>query len=556
MNPNSAKHPQYKAEAITDQTGIVDIRIHIAGKVLHMWGRNAVQREQALAQSVPQNVVPVLLGAGLGYCANQLLQHGFTVAIADTAPAIRELGEMPDDVLLLEGSVDEVIRKLRQISAETRKPLYPVKIPFYLRLDPNWYGSIAKAIETSLEPDFWQRMAYPRFQSAKPRILFMDADYFLSGEILTAMKRLDIPHVVLPVPKQGQPGNQYMESLLHSVLAFKPDFLLTVNHFGLDREGKITNLLQRMNLPLASWFVDNPHLILYRYAELDAPNIALFTYDAGNMVQMRNRGFANVYHLPLATDPHRFHPDSGPGRRAWQSEVSFVGNSMRTAVQNALRQTGMKQSLEPIYRAVARDFARSKKKSVAEFLEQTYPDTAQQLNRKNSLEQQLAVESLITWEATRQYRLSCVKETLRFAPLIVGDHGWKEQLESTESWRHLQRLDYYTDLPRFYPCTTINFNCTSLQMKGAVNQRVFDVPATGAFVLTDQREQLDNLFEPGTECVTYRTSEEIPGLIEQYLADTPRRNAIVTAARSRILAEHTYVHRMKTLCSTMRQTFA
>lgn len=67
-----------------------------------------------------------------------------------------------------------------------------------------------------------------------------------------------------------------------------------------------------------------------------------------------------------------------------------------------------------------------------------------------------------------------------------------------------------------------------MQMKGAVNQRVFDVPAAGAFVLTDWREQMDELFEPGKEIVCYREPGEVPELIRWWLAhpDARRRSPL------------------------------
>jgi spore maturation protein CgeB len=552
----SGKSSDYRAEKVLSGPNLADIRIHIDGKTRHMWGRQGIQRELDLAGTVPRNALPVLLGAGLGVCARRLVEQGYAVIVTDHDPKIRELADLPQTVQLLDDHVDTVRHQLHALAEKLGKPLYPVRIPFYLRLNPDWYGRLAKELESCGHADFWQRMAYPRFQSAKPRILFMDADYFLSGEILTAMKAMDIPHAVLPVPRQGQPGPKYMETLLHAVLDFKPDFLLTVNHFGLDRQGKITDLLQRMNLPLASWFVDNPHLILYRYAGLDSPNVVLFTYDSGNIQEMKKRGFLHVHHLPLATDPKRFRPGAGKGKDSWQADISFVGNSMLSAVQNALLQTGLHADLEQHYRKLAEQFGQSDQTSVAAFLEKTRPDMARQLETSCSMEQHLAVESLITWESTRQYRLACVEKTLPFAPLIVGDAGWKEQLGNPNAWRHLKRLDYYRDLPRFYPRSTVNFNCTSLQMKGAVNQRVFDVPACGGFLITDHREQLEALFEPGTECITYDDQAAIPELIRQYLSDTPGRTAVVQAARARILARHTYEHRMQSLCATMRQTFA
>ena len=124
-----------------------------------------------------------------------------------------------------------------------------------------------------------------------------------------------------------------------------------------------------------------------------------------------------------------------------------------------------------------------------------------------------------------------------------------------DGWRYHPELSYYDDLPDFYPLTEINFNCTSQQMKGAVNQRVFDVPCCHGFLLTDHRRQMEQLFEPETEIVFYRHPDEIPGLVERYLADPAARKRVAEAARRRVLAEHTYDHRMRFLMEAMRQTF-
>jgi spore maturation protein CgeB len=44
-------------------------------------------------------------------------------------------------------------------------------------------------------------------------------------------------------------------------------------------------------------------------------------------------------------------------------------------------------------------------------------------------------------------------------------------------------------------------------------------------------------------------------MVERYLADEPLRKRIAQAARRRIVAEHTYEHRLTELCRTMRETF-
>jgi spore maturation protein CgeB len=137
----------------------------------------------------------------------------------------------------------------------------------------------------------------------------------------------------------------------------------------------------------------------------------------------------------------------------------------------------------------------------------------------------------------------------------VGDTGWQELLSAHPGWRYHPELSYYDDLPDFYPLSDINFNCTSQQMKGAVNQRVFDVPCCNAFLLTDHRRQVEDLFEPGAEIVCYATPDDIPELVERYLADPAARARVASAARKRVLAEHTYDHRVASLMETMRKTF-
>ena len=146
----------------------------------------------------------------------------------------------------------------------------------------------------------------------------------------------------------------------------------------------------------------------------------------------------------------------------------------------------------------------------------------------------------LTWQATRVYRNGCVRRLLPFHPLIVGDDGWKIEFRHDKLQpRYHGIINYYDELPRFYAHSAINFNCTSKQMKGAVNQRIFDGPAAGGFVLTDWRPQMEALFEPG-EMVCYRSPDEIPDLVRHYLAHPEERRRILEAGRARVLSCHSW----------------
>ncbi len=557
-------HRSYTAESVLNQNELTDIRIHINDKIWHLWGRNGTDREAMLAANTPDGTLPVMLGAGLGHCLEKIASRNTPVAVIDkerpiySASGTEKKFRHWDNVLwITEESAQAALDALLHWQAQNGgKPFHPIPIPIYLRLDHSHYGALATAITPDTTVDFWEKARFPKFQSSTPRVLFFDSSYFLCGEIQATFNRLGYEYISLEIDKGGIGNAQFIERLLKTVIDFRPDFVLTVNHFGLDREGKLSALLEKLQLPLASWFVDNPHLILHHYEQPGCANTVLFTYDAGNLALLKDKGFENVHYLPLATDPERFKPKrQSTIPKEWISDVSFVGNSMTAPVARSLRDAGLSSPWDQQYVQLAAQFNDSAHTSVMEFIGSHHPQWQEMHAALPTREHQLALESLITWEATRQYRQSCIREILPFTPLIVGDEGWKKLLPA-KGWRHLPRLDYYVDLPHFYPCAKINFNCTSTQMKGAVNQRVFDVPACGGFILTDYRNQMEDLFDMDTEIIVFHSRDEIPEQIQRLLSDKQKRNKVIQAARRRILSQHTYEIRLGQLANLMRQTFS
>ena len=401
---------------------------------------------------------------------------------------------------------------------------------------------------------FWERVRRPRFRNPQPRVLLFGSGYFLQREIHSACARLGWPLRTLALPGGPTGSGAFVSSLLEAVAAFDPDFALTVNHMGLDQQGVLLNLFEKMALPLASWFVDSPRLILHDFPGQLNPWCALFTWDKDTVAPLADQGFALVKHLPLATDTTLFRPEAGAPAPSWPAHVSFVGDSMAAPVA---RLTARLKARPEFVRACldqARHFAASPLREARAFIV-GHPELQALWQALPTDQLRLDGEQLLTWQATLEYRLDRVRALLPFEPLIAGDPGWKTLLPPA-GWRSHRPLDYYADLPRFYPASQVNFNATSLQMKGAVNQRVFDAPACGGFVLTDYREQLEELFDLGTEAVCYREPEEIPELVRRYAASPQEREAIIQAARKRILARHDYTHRLKTMLSALRRQYA
>ncbi|MBG0775092.1 MAG: glycosyltransferase [Desulfovibrionaceae bacterium] len=553
----------YTAHAVPDADGrTVDVRLEWPERTWRLLGRGGAERERILADDAPPDALPVLLGAGLGHAVQALLAAGRPVAVVDREAAIQAVTgvreRFGDAVFWVDEDTDEALRRLTAWQMEHGgAPLAPLANPVYLRLDRGHYGLIRERLAASASYDFWARARYAKFASWPPRVLLITSRYFLMGEIIAACERMKVPHRLLQVTNDEVGTTEFVEELLKAVVEFRPDFVFTINHLGVDREGVLIDLMERLELPLASWFVDNPHLILYLYNKLVSPFTAIFTWDTDNIASLRALGFEHVSYLPLGTDALRFAPPPAPPPpHPLAARVAFVGNSMQYKVGHRMKRGRLSRPLLTSYKRVAAGFREHSEPSVRRYLAAVHPELLPAFEALADPERQLAYEAMITWEATRQYRRDCLLGILPFNPLIAGDTGWKITFKGRpEPWRWHSELNYYTALPSFYPLHEINFNCTSKQMKGAVNQRVFDVPATGAFLLTDWREQMENLFEPGREIAFFREPGEVGELVRFYLDNPAARRAIVSAARRRVLAEHTYEHRVRTLLETMRAAF-
>ena len=561
--------PSCRFEARYGEDGrLRDIVARTNGRDLVMLGPGGPERERNMARSASRrpDALPVLLGAGLGHALRFLLDASDgPVAVVEKERDLQKLTASLDNLdpalrqrllIVQEGDPHKALALLTHWqTAHGGRPLLPLPLPFYQRLDSAYYGWLREQLAASAEFDFWGRAVRPRFREATPRLLLLTSKYFLMGEVQRACDQLRVPYKLVLIGESEVAQGDFVRQLLEAVLSFHPDCCLTLNHMGVDIEGILMDLLARLQLPLASWFVDNPHLIIHLYSKCVSPWTALFTYDADNVASLHAAGFPHAFYLPLGTDPERFRPSSKPVPASWKAGVSFVGNSMIYKVGARLKKTKLPRSLLRTFRASAREFMDDDSHSIPEFLQRRRPQDYANYAALAGNEERLAYETALTWQATRLYRNGCVRRLLPFRPLLVGDDGWKiEFRHDTPQPRYHGIINYYEDLPRFYAHSDINFNCTSKQMKGAVNQRVFDGPAAGGFVLTDWRPQMESLFERG-EMACYRSRDEIPDLVRFYLAHPDERRRIMEAGRARVLKCHSWADRLRGLLQTMRQIY-
>lgn len=89
----------------------------------------------------------------------------------------------------------------------------------------------------------------------------------------------------------------------------------------------------------------------------------------------------------------------------------------------------------------------------------------------------------------------------------------------------------------------------------ANNMRLFEATGMGACLVTDAKDNLGDLFEPGKEVVTYRSVEECLDLLRYYESHDAEREGIAAAGQARCLADHGYERRMAQLHEILARRF-
>jgi spore maturation protein CgeB len=140
-------------------------------------------------------------------------------------------------------------------------------------------------------------------------------------------------------------------------------------------------------------------------------------------------------------------------------------------------------------------------------------------------------------------RAAALAPTRRF---LLGGAGWDgKRLPANVRWvGHVPTTEHNA------------FNCSALAVLNVTRSdmaangwspptRVFEATGAGACLLTDAWEGIDAFLEPGREVLVAASGEEVAELLEEL---TPERARILgTAARVRVLGEHTYAHRAEQL---------
>lgn len=381
---------------------------------------------------------------------------------------------------------------------------------------------------------------YAKFAKKPYKVLVINTGYFLLKEFCSAM--VEKGHKVKQVKFYDcLPANPFIKSseqfaradfladFLQSAIEFQPDFVFTVNMLGFDAGGTLLEMLEQLSVPVLNWFVDTPFGILSEDVRVDYHNILSLCWERNFIQPFRNRFSKHrIEYMPYGTALTGREKLSNPD---FANQISFVGSSMHYGVSTWRETATISPSLEKEFTLYIKDSLYTLPKMLEDFFREFRVDDRLQQTFFYFLGSKLYRENMV----------KCLSPGGNFA--VYGDDGWRKS--GINNLKLFPSLDYYRETPQLFYNSKININITSPQMATAVNQRVFDIPAAGGFLLTDFRSDLQEIFGDGF--TSFSSTEELKDLGAYYLRHDSVRSCLAAEMQSYVLANHRYANRLESI---------
>ncbi|MFC0271914.1 glycosyltransferase [Metabacillus herbersteinensis] len=284
---------------------------------------------------------------------------------------------------------------------------------------------------------------------------------------------------------------QGIDSLKLIVLKFEPDLVFTLTGFILPKE--MTDWLRSKNIKLAVWMTEDPYYMDTSIG-LASHYDYVFTIDSSSLEVYREKGHPNVYLLPLGTDPNIFSPKPNVDEQQI-NDICLVGYP--------------------------------------------YPERIDIINL-------------------------LLKETSYTVQVVGGN--WKDNLLQWSENKQLKIIDwsppdtvaYYYNNAKIILNTHRPHDLAENQnsmgiINSSINNRTFDVAASGAFQLISYKPDLRNYFTE-EEMVSFQKEEDLLNKIDHFMKHKEERKKIAVSAREKVLNQHTFLHRTKEIISTVKES--
>ncbi len=388
------------------------------------------------------------------------------------------------------------------------------------------------------------------------KVLMLTWKSFGNEDMIDALKELGHQVIEQPFSDKGERSDEQLErELSDSIRRHSPDLLFSFNYFPV-----ASLACKGLGFPYVSWVYDSPLVRLYHYT-INYPTNHVFVFDKQQYLEFHNAGIQTVHYLPMAANTKRLGAmeDFASFRRTSYHNchpVAFIGSLYTEKHQFYQRMEGKISSytrgyLEGLMAAQMQVYGYnfiqdSLPKDVLADMQKALPLTpgADSVESVEYLFAQYVVNRQIT-ALERRELLTAVSG--RFGlDLYTPDQALK-----LPGCTNHGPVDYYDYAPYVFKEARINLNISLRSILSGIPLRAFDIMGAGGFLLTNYQEDFLDFFVPGEDFVFYESRADLLDKIGYYLDHEDERAQIAENGLRKISADHTYVHRVKEILSSL-----
>ena len=334
--------------------------------------------------------------------------------------------------------------------------------------------------------------------------------------------------------------------------AHYPQWLFSINF-----SPEIAYLCSSRSLPYVSWTIDP--LPQNRLELVDGTNTALclaFAHDQQTVGHLADQGIHTSY-LLLAAPANRRSPIGDAARLTpYRCDVSFVGSSMIDEMSTLDRWLVVRGG--DALSAAALDWTHRFLQLVvhdAKFCGlnmvggvDALPDFLRNICVTAAEPDELI--SLLDGVLSALYRQRGVGIISRFSgsSTVWGDPGWTDIHP-----QYRGGADHGDELTLIYCASGINLDIPRLYQRQTITMRIFDILASGGFVLAERSAALEAAFEEDRHLAYYDTQDALNDVLARWMNAPLARETIAKAGRQEVLEKHQIKHRIETILSSVQE---
>lgn len=378
------------------------------------------------------------------------------------------------------------------------------------------------------------------------KILFLYSKLVLSSDAVWALMELGYEVETCKTLFSFCESNEEEEKELTGILEKNNyDWVMTYNYIG-----SISNVCMKENIKYVSWVWDSPWFDLYNKSIENDCNY-IFLFDKNQYKDITKRfNLKHVYHLPLAANLSRIGSIEvkKEDEQKYYGQIAFVGRLNKNSVYNEVANLFRNDIREHIDKSINDIVGKWPQNSIYSYLKDVDIEYFNNKIAKTNHNKYLVEDNvyygsyIIAKKANEIDRMNILNMLAsNFDVSLYTD----DNTEGLCDVNIRPYVDYNTDMTKVFYSNKINLNITLRTIETGVPQRVYDVLASGGFLLTNYQQELEELFEPDKDLVMFYDYEDMFEKAEYYLCHERERIDIAMNGYKKVRDKHSYINRME-----------